>query len=504
MYKSSSTYKQHNLKQEKMFESCSFNPREFQYLGVEEEKGKPEEIDHEKKEIKESSKNFLRVVLRYFRKSSDIRSGTDEEATVTGIVRDIEFRGPNLWILALSILIASIGLNTNSTAIIIGAMLISPLMGPILGVGLSIGINDFTLLKKSGRNLFNAVSISIVASTLYFVISPLDTAQSELLARTNPTLLDVLIATFGGFAGIIAGSRREKSNVVPGVAIATALMPPLCTAGYGLATFQWEFFFGALYLFFINAVFIGLSTYIMVRYLGFKKKSFVDPVRERKVRMSIAVFVVITIVPSIYIGYNVVRQSLFEARSNAFISENMVFDNVEVINTKFIYDSDPPRVEMTCIGEILTENQIEELKRKLPVYKLGGALLKVHQSVDATSRIAEKLNRDLRIGIIEDLYTKNEANLQSKEDQIKMLEAEILRLKKRDYPVEQLNEEARALYPELDEFALTSIVKIHDGIKDTVPLALIHWADGKEMEADKIKAWLAIRLKDQKLEVLSY
>ena len=192
----------------------------------EEEKEAEAQTEAEKEAVKESSKNFVRVLLRYFRRSSDIKTGVDEEATISGIVRDIEFRGPNLWILALSILIASIGLNTNSTAIIIGAMLISPLMGPILGVGLSVGINDFALLKKSGRNLLNAVAISLLASSLYFFISPLDTAQSELLARTHPTLLDVLIATFGGFAGAIAGSRKDKSNVVPGVAIATALIPP--------------------------------------------------------------------------------------------------------------------------------------------------------------------------------------------------------------------------------------------------------------------------------------
>jgi uncharacterized hydrophobic protein (TIGR00271 family) len=474
-------------------------------LGVQDDQDLPMNPEQqERSEMKESSKNFIRVLLRYFRRVTDIKSGTDEDSTIDGIIRDIEFKGPNLWILALSILIASIGLNTNSTAIIIGAMLISPLMGPILGVGLSVGINDFTLLKKSGRNLLNAVGISIVASSLYFFLSPLDDAQSELLARTNPTLLDVLIATFGGFAGIIAGSRKEKSNVVPGVAIATALMPPLCTAGYGLGTLQWEFFFGALYLFFINAVFIGLSTFLIVRYLGFHKRSFMDPAKERKVRLYIGIFVLITVVPSIYIGYNVVRQSIFNARATSFISENMVYDNVEVINTKFLYDTEPPRVEMTCIGEILTEQQIEELRRKLPNYNLAGAELRVHQSVDATSRIAEKLNRDLRIGIIEDLYKKNEENLASKEEQIRVLEAEIVRLKSMDFPVDQLLREVQSLYPEVLEFSMTTAIRADSLGADTIPLAVVRWNEMAEGDGEKLRSWLAVRLDQAKLDIVNY
>ncbi len=242
----------------------------------------------------------------------------------------------------------------------------------------------------------------------------------------------------------------------------------------------------------------------MVRYLGFHKKTFMDPARERKVRLYIGVFVLITIVPSIYIGYNVVRQSLFSARANDFITENMTFEDVEVINIKFVYAADPPRLEVTCIGEILTEKQIRELKKKLPYYKLDGTLLKVHQSVDATSRIAEKLNRDLRIGIIEDLYKKNEEDLQSKEEKIQLLEEEILRLKKRDYPIEQLNQEAKALYPELDQFALTTIVRIGEEGNDTMLLALVKWVENQTPDSNKLRSWLSVRLKDEKVELLAY
>jgi uncharacterized hydrophobic protein (TIGR00271 family) len=226
----------------------------------------------------------------FLHKLASIEEGTDEKGSIEGIRRDVEFKGVNVWILVASIFIASIGLNTNATAVIIGAMLISPLMGPIIGTGLAVGIMDFALLKKSLRNFATTVAISILTSTLYFAISPLSEVQSELLARTTPTIFDVGIAFFGGLAGIVAGSRREKSNVVPGVAIATALMPPLCTAGFGLATGNLSFFFGAMYLFFINSVFISFATIIIVRYLKFQRVGFVDARTETRARYGIYLF----------------------------------------------------------------------------------------------------------------------------------------------------------------------------------------------------------------------
>ena len=184
----------------------------------------------------------------------------DEQETIDSLKKGVEFRGTNLWVLIFAIFLASLGLNTNSTAVIIGAMLISPLMGPIMGFGLGLGIADFDLVKRSLRNYLTATLFSVVTATIYFLISPISEAQSELLARTSPTIYDVLIAFFGGLAGIVAGSTKSKGNVIPGVAIATALMPPLCTAGFGLATGNLSYFLGAFYLYFINTVFISLST----------------------------------------------------------------------------------------------------------------------------------------------------------------------------------------------------------------------------------------------------
>lgn len=235
---------------------------------------------------KEDSENSLGSSFKSFLSSlSEILNITDNaqrEITIEGIKRDIDFKGFNVWILILAIFIASIGLNVNSTAVIIGAMLISPLMGPIMGVGLSIGINDLFTLKRSLRSFGIAVIVSLVTSTLYFSITPLSDAQSELLARTQPNLLDVFIAFFGGLAGILAGSRKEKNNVVPGVAIATALMPPLCTAGYGIGTGQWNYFLGAFYLFLINSIFIAIATSLVVRYLKFPLTELPDKRTERK------------------------------------------------------------------------------------------------------------------------------------------------------------------------------------------------------------------------------
>ncbi|MFN3802939.1 TIGR00341 family protein, partial [Belliella pelovolcani] len=277
-------------------------------------------------------RNRIIQVLLFFKDRFDLHEGKEDELeTIDYIKKNIEFRGANLWILIFAIFVASVGLNVNSTAVIIGAMLISPLMGPIMGIGMAAGINDFELLKRSMKNLGIAVVISILTSTIYFSFTPLNDAQSELLARTEPSIWDVLIALFGGLAGIVAGSRKEKSNAIPGVAIATALMPPLCTAGYGLATGNLYYFFGAFYLFFINSVFISLSTYLIVRFMKFPKKEFLDPNREKTVKRYITIFTLLTIIPSIYLAYNIVTRTFWEKNAKQFVLTEMDFPRTQVI-----------------------------------------------------------------------------------------------------------------------------------------------------------------------------
>ena len=301
-------------------------------------------------------------VRLYLKALVDIDVDCDAQATIDNISRSVEFRGVNVWILAFAIVIASVGLNVNSTAVIIGAMLISPLMSPIMGIGLAIGISDNELLRKSLRNLMIMVLISLFASTTYFLLTPLSDAQSELLARTKPTVFDVLIALFGGLAGIVATSRKqEKVTVVSGVAIATALMPPLCTAGYGLGTGQWIYFFGAFYLFFINSFFIALATFLMVRYLKFPRKHFVDAQHERKVRRSILIFSLIIIIPSIFIGINVIRETSFNSQAIKYVSEmehSAVLENVQIINVKRQYSAKEQSITLSLVGTPLAPEQV--------------------------------------------------------------------------------------------------------------------------------------------------
>ena len=267
------------------------------------------------------------------------------EEVIASISKGVEFRGVNLWVLIFATMIASLGLNVNSAAVIIGAMLVSPIMGPIMGVGLALGINDFDLMKRSLRNLGLMFVVAIVTSTVFFLLSPLSSNSSELLARTTPTTYDVLIALFGGLAGMVAQSRQDRtSTVIPGVAIATALIPPLCTAGFGIATGQLRFFLGAFYLFFINSVFIALATYAVVRFLKYEKQAFVDKSRERTVKRIMLAISLVTFIPSVIIGFRMVSVSLFEAKADKYIAQVFDFPHTRVIeaNREFGRRGEPP------------------------------------------------------------------------------------------------------------------------------------------------------------------
>ena len=256
----------------------------------------------------------------------------EEQSVIDQVKSAIVFRGTNLWILMFAILIASLGLNVNSTAVIIGAMLISPLMGPIIGMGLSVGINDLDLLKQSAKNYLVATLISVVTATLYFLISPLSEAQSELLARTSPTLYDVLIAFFGGAAGVLALTTKSKGQVIPGVAIATALMPPLCTAGYGLATAQWAYFFGAFYLFFINTVFIATSTFLGVKLMRFHSVHSLDADAMRRSRKVVYTLVLLTMIPAAFLTVNIVRENVLENSKNQFVNAEIDQPGTQILS----------------------------------------------------------------------------------------------------------------------------------------------------------------------------
>ena len=441
--------------------------------------------------LSEALRSFLRS---RFDLSADKAS---EEEVVDNIRKGVEFKGTNLWVLIFATFVASLGLNVNSTAVIIGAMLISPLMGPIMGMGLSVGINDFELLKRSLRNFGFMVLASIFTSTLYFFISPLSGAQSELLARTTPTTYDVLIAFFGGLAGIVAQSRKDRtSTVIPGVAIATALMPPLCTAGFGVATLQFKYFIGAFYLFFINTVFIAIATFIVVRFLHYSKKEFVDKNREMRVRRSILLIVLVTIIPSVVIGYRIVKRSLFENDVKRYVNTVFQFPKTKVIEHTGIYrpDNGESYVEIYLIGEPISDEMIENARLQMPQYNLRDVRLVVRQSGET-----DNLN-------FSTLQTGYQELLSEKNIRIRELETKLSAFATDTLAVRDITVEMRTLVPDLHDVTLSKAVRYNTDKTptDTLVLCVMHLNKGKKLaagERERIEQWLRVRTKTDSLKL---
>lgn len=441
---------------------------------------------------------------------AQIKEDTDIAATIDSITKSIEFRGVNIWILAFATIVASVGLNINSTAVIIGAMLISPLMGPINGVGLSVGIFDVTLLKKSLKNMGIMVLVSLLASTLYFLLSPLSDAQSELLARTRPTIFDVLIAFFCGLAGIIATSRKSQPfTVIAGVAIATALMPPLCTAGYGLATAQFKYFFGAFYLFFLNSFFISLATFFMVRYLDFPQKQYMDPKQHRTVKRAVVIFTVIVAVPSILMAINVVRETAFNSEVIHFVNEiqqTEYFNNVQLIKSskdfrhKDANGRKSQTVTLSLVGKPLTNEQIAEMQKLMQTkYKLSKAKLIIKQ----TGEIVDVTKQNV---IIEKLIEKKEATITMQDSIITDLKSQISKIKREKEFTTQVAKEVSAQYPHIKKFAVSDMIYYDVGTMQptTVPVIFLQWDDSVDHTADEknLTQWLTIRLNVKEIRVV--
>lgn len=472
----------------------------------------PQQPDPGSQNAKPSPQRLVKEFLVFLRGRLSLEEdNADPQETIDYIKKGVEFQGTNIWILIFAIMVASIGLNVNSAAVVIGAMLISPLMGPIMGIGMGVGINDFDLIKKAAKNLGLMVGISVVTSTIYFLISPISDAQSELLARTQPTIWDVLIALFGGLAGIVAGSRREKSNAIPGVAIATALMPPLCTAGYGIASGNMAYFAGAFYLFTINSVFISLSTFLIVRFLRYPQKSFIDQARERRVKRGIGLLVLIVTLPSTYIAFNLVRNTVFEREAGKFIAENFVFDNCQVISKNVSVEGDTRKIEVVLLGEYISDDRINDLKAKMKKNdRLTDAELFVRQGSDKGLDITdiERFNKEMKAGLIEDLYKKNDEVLKSKEEKIAALEEEIFRMRKVQIPVAGLKDEIKAIDGNIKEYTLmnNTIMNLETNKADTVMFAYIEFKNKpKKEETARLENWLKARTESDSLKlVVSY
>ena len=336
----------------------------------------------------DNTQTLWQVVKGYFNAFPE----KDREDEVIAQISDgVDSHGATLWVLIFAIFIASLGLNVNSTAVIIGAMLISPLMGPIIGMGLAVGIADLKLFKRALTNYLIKTVISVVTATIYFTISPITEAQSELLARTSPTLYDVLIALFGGAAGILAISTKSKNNVIPGVAIATALMPPLCTAGYGFAMGNTSYFFGAFYLYFINTVFIAFTTCIGVRLLHFHRKKFVDREKMKRVNYYIISIVIITMLPASYMTWNIIKQSVTENNVEKFVRDELNNNGTYIIS--YEYDSKTKTLNVVAIGKPISVGAIAKAQKSMADYKLGDYTLKVIQGVSSDSLLAIQRNK---------------------------------------------------------------------------------------------------------------
>lgn len=441
------------------------------------------------------------AIRSFLREYMDLKKDKENELeTVDSIRKGVEFKGANLWILIFAIFMASLGLNVNSTAVIIGAMLISPLMGPIMGVGLSVGLNDFELMKRSLKSFFITTAFSVVTATVFFLLAPIAGSQSELLARTSPTIYDVFIALFGGLAGVVALSTKEKGNVIPGVAIATALMPPLCTAGYGLASGNLIYFLGAFYLYFINSVFISLATFIGVRMMHFKRKEFVDKAREKTVRKSIIFIVIVTMCPAVYLTYGIIKSTFYEAAANRFVNEQLVFENTQVLDKKINYEKKEIRVVL--MGSEVPDASISIARSKMKDYKLDESKLIVLQGMNNEALDVSSI----RAMVMEDFYENSERRLQEQRDRITQLEKTLEQYKEYDALSRTLAPELKVLYPSIHTLSIARSLEVRvDSLKaDTVTLAVMKFAkQPTEAEKTKISNWLKARVGAKKLRLIT-
>lgn len=393
--------------------------------------------------------NFWNSLKSDIKAITNISDHIDTDAATRSIRSNMAFRGPNVWILAFSIIIASVGLNVNSTAVIIGAMLISPLMGPIIGIGLGLGVNDTKLIRVGLKNLLVMVGISLMASFLYFLMTPLKLANpTELLSRTNPTIYDVIIALFGGAAGLLEISRKEKGTVLSGVAIATALMPPLCTAGYGLASGHISYFFGALMLFIINGVFIIIATYLMSKILGFPEYEFLDAKQARRTRSLVTLVFVLVTIPSILSAITMIRSNKFAQNAERFVSENKMLDS------GYIYDYDIDthkggKISLYIAGNMLDENEKSRLRLSAKDHGIDPERVEfyAHQIAPNENGSADKLVRDI--------YARTDSEIGKRDAQIRMLEMELSKYKQKEIPYTQISREIVSQYPQVEEIYIS-------------------------------------------------
>lgn len=418
----------------------------------------------------------------------DLQQGEDaKEKVLENVISQVSFRGANLWILACAIVVASVGLNVNSTAVIIGAMLISPLMGPIVGAGFALGTYNFDLLKKSIKNLLIATVVSLVVSTIYFWISPFKEAQSELLARTSPNFYDILIAFFGGLVGVIAITRVEKGNPIPGVAIATALMPPLCTAGYGIATGHLTYFLGAFYLYTINCFFICIATFIMAKYLQYPAHESKNTRYDKQIRNVITALVLIMTVPSFYLAYTLWSEKKFNSNVEQFITKELSQKGFTIIHKNIRYHAKNPQIQLAFLNKTFSDEELTSLEQRLSQYELSNVKLTITQDLS-----------DLKNEILKELQGNTSA-ISEKDVAMNNLQKELRRFRWEDPSVLT---EASLLFPQLRQISLG---KQYTRRGDSTFIETIMLYAGNKLtlsEEKKLKEWITLKNQGQPIRLI--
>jgi uncharacterized hydrophobic protein (TIGR00271 family) len=422
----------------------------------------------------------------------NLHTGEEQkEKVLENIKSNISFRGSNLWILACAIVIASVGLNVNSTAVIIGAMLISPLMGPIVGAGFALAIFDFALLKRSGKNLLIATVVSLIVATIYFFISPFKDTQSEILARTAPNFYDVMIAFFGGLVGVIALTRVEKGNPIPGVAIATALMPPLCTAGYGLATGNISFFLGAFYLYTINCFFICISTFLIIKYLKYQPVKTLNTKFEKQIRYGITVLILVMIIPSFYLAYSLFQEKMFSKNVEQFIKTEFTNNGYTIIYKQTNTKSNPKKIELAFLTKSFSPEELKILNQKLAQYDITHTELDIKQGIkqEIKNLQGETFNA---LGnqnmMLSELYVLIN-NLQNELNDYKIDNTETIK-------------EISILFPDLKDVSISKQIAKTDSSKLTT--VFLYKTDNKDQKIDttKIRQWLSLKFKATDIKIV--
>lgn len=434
------------------------------------------------------------LVWKDIRSFADVKGDLESQMDIEQSIRSgVSFKGSQLLTLIFAIFIASLGLNTNSIPVIIGAMLISPLMGPIMGMGLGIGVQDFTLLKRSLKNITAAVLGSLATSAIYFLISPQYEGSSQLLARTSPSIYDVFVAIFGGAAGILSVAAKNKGQVMPGVAIATSLMPPLCTAGYGLATWQMNFFLGALYLFFTNMIFIMVTTWVGVKLMGFKSVVFQDERRARRVQRIVTAVVVATVCVSVYLTVVMIRKNVFIEKASEFVENQFVFPNTQVLSHREYIDGNTRRIDVTLIGEALPRDSLQlAMVNKMDSVGLGGTLLTIKQGFSMAN--GKELDGEDR----GQFYALMQNEIAQRQEEIDSLKSIVSLHKQFSDESVRVSPEVKVLFPAVKDIALARMVAStvgKDQVTDTIDMMFVNAPAGlTAADRRKLTEYVEVRL----------